>query len=950
MLTPAEKQVLLQGARGLPTQTAGQSVSSSHVSLRVNDEWVELDWLEAIDAVLDTAATSLPMTSPANAEAEDDGFYKLFAKVAHQRLLSSLASQAPVHELSAEAHESLLKHLIHALQFVFQSALEAEHKRSVASNSPAVTDGMHHANGVLPTTLLHPTRLTEFLLAYSAATRAAGVLMCRWHYNILEWVHRLTVDAAAIAQRFLGEKAMLGAVAQIDPGLSDPHHGGKSVMRLHFSSGLRLIYKPRSVGLDVAYRQFLTWLEAQGAPHPLRTPMHLARPRYAWVEHIDHEPCRSFEALLRFCETAGALLCVSHVLGANDLHDGNVIATAHGPVPIDLETLLHPYPLTTPSATQGTTPPTTNAMHKAMWWADRSVLRTGLLPALNAGPDGSVADVGCFGSLFEGYSSSWYDHEHLASPLSDELRQTLHRRSSDGQEGDERGHLRRCGDRIGDGFAATYRFLMAHRDRLLDKHSPLNAFKHQMVRFVWRDTRVYFNLLRFSFSAQHVREGSRRSMVLHALHRLPLKYPRSKAVQQVIDAEIAALEALDIPLLHTTTQSTVWVPDAVSDDAQATETNRLGPQQTPSPLSQPLFEQASYEAMRERLQALSEADLHRQLAWIAGTFAARRINARLLQHGQGVGRSEAGCALQPQTVHDMVMALRDQAITGEDGSVTWMAPVPIAGTPHFRFDVLPVGRAFGLVGVAFFLAACHWTHQDEAAAKLAKQALQTVVYQLGLLGLHMNDDGSSPPSSSRHTVMTGTTGMTGTEGAAVLYSLHYCGVWLHDLGLQAAVQRWALQLSNPSVHHTQTTWAFQHMAAGADWCLALLVIGHAKRAVWWGQQCLQHWHCWQTAEREQVVHQAPNLALCWYRLYEMTGCPDFQTAHQEASSYTKQAMMKEPTAIGVPPCPTQVGMPQMPEMPQEVFFPSFEHGFTGIGYALLRTQGRQDLPCVELWH
>lgn len=944
MLTPAEKQILLQGARGLPTQTAGQSVSSSHVSLRVNDEWVELDWLEAIDAVLDTAATAPPMTSSANAQAADDGFYKLFAKVAHQRLMSSLTSQAHVHELSADVHESLLKHLIHALQFVFQSALEAEHKRSVASNSPAAADGLHHANGVFPTTLLHPTRLTRFLLAYGAATRAAGVLMCRWHYNTLEWVQRLTVDAAAIAQRFLGENAMLGAVAQIDPGLSDPHHGGKSVMRLHFASGLRLIYKPRSVGLDVAYRQLLAWLEAQGAPHPLRTPMYLARPRYAWVEHIDHEPCRSFEALLRFCETAGALLCISHVLGANDLHDGNVIATAHGPVPIDLETLLHPHLLTTPSATQGATPPPTNAMHKAMWLADRSVLRTGLLPALNAGPDGSVADVGCFGSLFGGYSSSWYDHEHLASPLSDELRQTLHRRSCDGQEGDERGYVLLCGDRIGDGFAATYRFLMAHRDRLLDEHSPLNAFKHQMVRFVWRDTRVYFNVLRFSFAAQHVRKGTRRSMVLHALHRLPLKCSRSKAVQQVIDAEIAALEALDIPLLHTTTHSTVWVPDAASNDAQTTGTDCLEPQQTSSPLSPPLFEQASYEAMRQRFQALSEADLHRQLAWIAGAFAARSINGRL-QHGQRVGGSEVGGVLQLQTVHDMVMLLRDQAITGEDGSVTWMAPVPIPGTPHFRLDVLPVGRAFGLVGVAFFLAACHWTHQDEAAAKLAKQAIQTVVYQLGLLGLHMDDDASSP--SARHTVMTGMAGMTGTEGAAVLYSLHYCGVWLHDLGLQAAVQRWALQLSDPTLHPCHNIWTFQHMAAGADWCLALLVIGHAKRAVWWGQQCLQHWHCWQTAEREQVVHQAPNLALCWHRLYDITGLTDFQAAHQEASSYTKQAMMKEPATIGVRPCPTQVGVPQMP---QEVFFPSFEHGFTGIGYALLRTQGRQDLPCVELWH
>ena len=60
-----------------------------------------------------------------------------------------------------------------------------------------------------------------------------------------------------------------------------------------FASGLRLIYKPKDMGIDVAYNTLLVWLNAVGAPIALR-PLPRAKPRYARVGRV-HSSC----ALLR---------------------------------------------------------------------------------------------------------------------------------------------------------------------------------------------------------------------------------------------------------------------------------------------------------------------------------------------------------------------------------------------------------------------------------------------------------------------------------------------------------------------------------------------------------------------------------------------------------------------------------------------------------------------------
>ena len=950
----------LLARRNIEPKDLDQLLSSSPCK----DDTVDSRWVESIDAVLEEAArTDAEAMFPDTCGVPFADFYAPFCSVARQGLALALSSSTyPLPDMVLRA---LTGSLAHSLHFVFQSALATERSVEHITQGRSTGDGSA-AEKYFSMALLQPQRLARFLLEYSVAARAASTLMERWRHNTLEWVQRLTTDTEAIACCFLAG-APLGELCHIESGLSDPHHGGKSVMRLHFTSGLRLIYKPRSVSLDLAYNNLLDWLEQQGAPYPLRRPVYLARADYAWVEQIDHTPCHSQEELLRYCAAAGALLCVSYLLDATDLHDSNLIATQESPVLIDLETLLQPR-LATPNANQKQ-----DALRKAAMLADDSVLRTGLLPSLKAGADGTVADVGCLGGLFGAISTAWYRHERSASPLSDAMQSAMARGALDPSV---------LVDRVVQGFSQTYGFVLGKRDALLDPEGPLQHFNNQTVRFLLRDTTVYIKLLESSFSAHALREGIDRSIVLEALYRTVQTRPDSDALAEVVEAEIAALEALDVPLISAATHST-------------------GLQSHVGASAPRIFEQATYLAMLQRLRAFSEADLGRQLDFLRGAFAARTAN----MHTTRSPKPSAGISTEtPKSTSDrlaMVRAfaneLQQKAIAGEDGSVTWMAPVPIPGTGHFRFDMLPLNRDFGILGIAFFLAAyCHTTG-DTAAGALATRTVQTVVQRLEI---HRD---SSP---------------TGT--GSTLYALQRIADFMNDSEIEAAAHRLVQRLPNSNGVLSQGSWS---AADGSELCLALLTMRKTELAIAWGHQLFQHWNHLERQQRCATALAAPSLALCWHRLYMATSAEHFQLAGSETLEMLRESSKHEATrAVNLhfalldctdhqpdPWLDNWLSAPiasrhhdgsftsdnllhgacsvaerlstasrklQRPELhraakrllgdmvqqailagghqtvtgvPRGAFFPSFSQGLSGIGYTLLRTQADSKLPCVQLW-
>ena len=86
--------------------------------------------------------------------------------------------------------------------------------------------------------------------------RLLATALAKWIRNVSEFEQRLFNDFAAIELTF-NRREPLGRIVAVETGLSDPHDGGRTVISVEFSAGLKIIYKPRSLGVERAYFDFL---------------------------------------------------------------------------------------------------------------------------------------------------------------------------------------------------------------------------------------------------------------------------------------------------------------------------------------------------------------------------------------------------------------------------------------------------------------------------------------------------------------------------------------------------------------------------------------------------------------------------------------------------------------------------------------------------------------------
>jgi lantibiotic modifying enzyme len=252
----------------------------------------------------------------------------------------------------------------------------------------------------------------------------------------------------------LGRGSPLGQVRRIDVGLSDPHDGGRTVALVTFEHGLRVVYKPRPVGLESAYYELVQWWNGVAGGLDLRAARTLSQGDYGWAEFVEEAACTDEAAARRYYARAGVLICLAWLLDATDLHHGNLIAHGDHPVLVDLETLLQPR-----------------------WRGEeRSLLDTGLVPCWSRGPDGRLYDVSGLGAI----AAQWFAGKEVPTQ-----RNTLR------TENGEILSPARFSDRIAAGFRQAAAVVISRRVELLDAAGPLIRFSGQPVRVILRHSLTY---------------------------------------------------------------------------------------------------------------------------------------------------------------------------------------------------------------------------------------------------------------------------------------------------------------------------------------------------------------------------------------------------------------------------------------------------------------------------
>lgn len=429
-------------------------------------------------------------------------------------------------------------------------------------------------------------RLAEVLGEYCVLARLLGTMVDHWVEANAEFLERLQEDWEAIGECFRVESSTRSVAVR--PYLSDLHLGGRSVMAVQFASGGKVVYKPRPVDMESAYHELVLWLNRRGLEPPLQAPAVLAREQYGWTAFAEPLPSETEEQVGQYYRRAGMILCLAHALGGRDLHAENLLACGEHPVLVDLETLCHPAVVDRDDPD-----------HEVV---NGSVLRTGLLPWVGPSSEGYDAS---------GFGARGHEEVRLQIPTwhavnTDEMalryqRYTLPVYPNMPSCGGVRRPAPEFAEKIVNGFAAMARFLSRHVRTGRQGGDPFSRFESARGRLVFRQTQVYSALIGRTLQPEYLRDGARRSIEFEILRRTALRRRRRPAWWPMVDAEIRALEMLDVPSFWISPATgTVTAPSGEPVDGC------LAPDGT----------------VRERIQALDEAEVERQVRIIRSSLGA----------------------------------------------------------------------------------------------------------------------------------------------------------------------------------------------------------------------------------------------------------------------------------------------------------------------------------------
>ncbi len=562
--------------------------------------------------------------------------------------------------------------------------------------------------------LCHEEVMLPILEEYSSLARLLIVTVENWANYSLEFLHHLCTDWNEIRQVLFSEaESDPGLLVEVNGGVGDLHKSGRSTLKLKFSTGAQLVYKPKPMMVDIHFQELLLWLNERGDHPAFRILNVIDKGNYGWSEFVAAQSCSSPEEVARFYERQGGYLALLYALEATDVHFENLIAAGEHPMLIDLESLFHPrtaeYMLMLSQAMATET-------------LQASVLRIGLLPQRIWG-DQKHAGVDLSGLGGKGGQLAPHPIPQLEAVGTDHMRFIRQRAEMSDRQNrpvlvDTPVDVLDYSNQILTGFARVYRLLMQHREALLA--GPLLKFAHNDVRLIIRPTQAYAQLLQESYHPDLLRNALDRDRFFDRLWSGIEQRPHLK---RVIAAELADLHIDDIPMFTTRPNTR---------DIYTSRGKRIAD----------FLDEPSLEAVRKRLQLFDEHDLTRQSWFIQASLATIPIgNGHLGRSGAESARAQASKLVPVRTKATRERLLKaayavgdrlcELALVSEHGA-NWIGLTYIN---EREWRLLPAGADLyaGTPGIALFLAYLGALTGEVKYTGMAKMALQLIRKHAGEL-------------------------------------------------------------------------------------------------------------------------------------------------------------------------------------------------------------------------
>ncbi|MEP6994837.1 MAG: type 2 lanthipeptide synthetase LanM family protein [Acidobacteriota bacterium] len=825
-----------------------------------------------------------------------------FVRVGRRRLRCLPCSTREL--LTPEAHAAVERGLIEQLSRTAELSLYVEFS-AFRAMQPFPSGGSVYAgftDGMLG------SGLVELCHRYPVLARLLATQVERWIDSTRELFSRLAVDWPLLCRTFCAG-ADPGPVTAVQTNLSDPHCGGRTVSILHFASGVEVVYKPKDLGSERAYYDLLTWLNSGRVDRLFRVLSVLDRAEYGWVERVSPVPCDDAAGVERYYERAGMLTCLAYLLGATDLHSGNLIANGEQPILIDLEMLFSSHVTAQPGRGAAGDPRVGRAI-------SASVLRTGLVPVLYPGENGLYHDGGLLPRDEKIHCEQWIDvntdrmarrrREMPPSPIDNVPR-------LDGSLIGAEGYI----GVIADGFRKMYGVVISHRDQLLSPTGPLRAFQGQRMRFLFRDTGTYDAILRRTLHPKFLTSGLDRSVEIEALKSSALDLATPPPLWPAYAAEQEDLEQLDIPYFSAQTDGTRIRSASGRHHAD-------------------VFTEAAYQGARARLSAADMNECERQVDIMRVAFASSAIKDRHKRDREQSTDPTNGTPSPDEALREARAIAREIIAVGlPDGAgKRWFGLVETPERPDLLWrDVGPALFA-GNAGIALFFAALARIAGDE-------DARQEAVAIFDALSATCEDAALREHLSAEIGIGAG----TGIGG--IVYSLTRAGQWLgrpawieagRSLAIAITEERIARDLALDIVSGTAGALlgllaAYDATAAPeilslAEVCGARLLAARAR-----DPRCgLRAWPTLGGRMTTGFAHGAAGIAYALQRLAQTTGDETFREAARESQAFERGLKVTE-----VNNWLEEVG----DDRPHDALWCSWCHGAAGIGMARLGERGTE---------
>lgn len=378
----------------------------------------------------------------------------------------------------------------------------------------------------------------NLFLSYPILARKLAVKTERFLKFITNLFEKFKVDKAEIEYYF---ETKLSKISKLHLNSGDLHNGESTVI-FEFDNGYKIVYKPTNVAVTFAYNQFLNWVN-ESLGKELKSFNVIDKNTYGWLEFVEHAECKTIDDVKLYYESAGILVGVAYFLNARDYHFENVIASGNCPVLIDHETTILP---------------TIKLFHTQTYTEEDenivgTILESLLLPIKNQ----NIPVYACgFGSSVQlEYNCTVQRIENSNKDTMQKVQEMVFKnlyKSNKPKLNNKIENLTDYQSEFKIGFDKIYKLVLENKNFLLSKNSPFEHFRDLKIRFINRQTGVYFKILRLLNSPEYLEDAIKYGLKLELLARA---YATIGNWSPILISEREQMLLGDIPVFYLHTQS-----------------------------------------------------------------------------------------------------------------------------------------------------------------------------------------------------------------------------------------------------------------------------------------------------------------------------------------------------------------------------------------------------------